>query len=478
MARSLIIIGAGPAGYVAALKAAAAGLAVSLIGTQDPGGTCLQRGCIPTKTLIAGCEVLEKFREARQFGIDVEGSVTVNWPAQRLRIDKVVGIMAGGIDALLKQRGVTQIPGRARLADARTVEIDGNTQVSAYAILICTGSVPSVPKQFHVDGQRIATSDEALHWDSLPESLVIIGGGVIACEFAFIFQSLGVAVCVVEAEDRPLPTEDAAVSAVINREMRKRRIRFLPSSLVGTMEIDDDAVRCYQDGKLLVCAERALVAIGRRPNTAGLGLDAVGVLPGDRGGIHVDDHMQTSVPGIYAAGDVTAGLMLAHAASAQACVAVEHIIGGNPEALVTENIPRVTFTRPEVASAGLSEAEARRRGFDVSCGNFDFRALGKAHATGDIAGLVKVVADAANGRLLGVHMVGSHCAEMIHEAAVILRRSGTVEDICTTVHAHPTLSEAMHEAAESVFGTATHKPLVRQTAQDTAHESCSRKISV
>lgn len=478
MAKSITIIGAGPAGYVAALQAGAAGLHVNLVGTQDAGGTCLQRGCIPTKTLIASCEILEKCREAKQFGIDIEGSIAVNWAGQRQRVDKVVGTMVGGINGLLTQRGIEQIPGRATLLDARTVEIDGTTRLHSDTILLCTGSLPAVPPLFQIDGQRIATSDEALQWDSLPASLVIIGGGVIACEFAFIFQSLGVDVSMIEAADRPLPGEDKDISTIIGREMRKRRIRFIPSAMVNNVETGAAAVSCYQDDRLLASGERALVAIGRRPNSDGLNLEHIGVQTGDRGEILVDSHMQTTVPGIYAAGDVTGQLMLAHAASAQASLAVRHILGRKPAPLVMENIPRVTFTRPEVASVGLCEASARKRGIDVRCGSFDFRALGKAHATGDIAGLVKVVANADNGELLGVHMVGAHCAEMIHEAAVILARKGSVEDICRTVHAHPTLSEALHEAAESVFGAATHKPLVRNPTQDTVDESCNRRLPV
>lgn len=475
MAKHLIIIGAGPAGYVAALQARAGGLRTTLIGTQDAGGTCLQRGCIPTKTLVASCDVLEKFHKAGQFGIRLDGSVSPDWQGQQQRMRKVVGTMVGGVDGLLEKAGVEQIPGSARFIDEHTVEVDSTTRIRGDAILICSGSVPAVPPVFAVDGERVVTSDEALQWESLPESLVIIGGGVIASEFAFIFQSLGVQVSVIEAADRVLPLEDADISTIIGREMRKRRIRFVGSSMVDRMETGDDGVSCYQDGELLASAERALIAIGRRPNSDGLNLQAAGVDTGGRGEIPVNGCMQTNVPHIYAAGDVTARLMLAHAASAQAHVAVQHILGARPRALVMENIPRVTFTRPEVASVGLGEESARERGLNVRCGSFDFRSLGKAHAEGEIAGTVKVVADADTGRLLGVHMVGAHCAEMIHEAAAILNREGSVEDICRTVHAHPTLSEAIHEAAESVFGFATHKPLDQQSAaQGNIHESYRR----
>ena len=478
MPESLIVIGAGPAGYVAALQAGAAGLKVTLVGSHDAGGTCLQRGCIPTKTLIASCEVLEKCRDAKQFGIDLDGTVAANWPAQRQRMDKVVGTMVGGIDALLRQRDVEQVPGRARLHDAHSVILEDGSRVHGDAILLCTGSVPVVPSMFPIDGERVVTSDEALRWSSLPESLVIIGGGVIACEFAFIFQSLGVSVSVIEAADRPLPAEDAAISTVIQREMRKRRIRFVANAMVESTEVDDDGVRCYRDGELLVSAQRALVAIGRRPNTEYLDVGAAGLQLGARGEIRVDRYMQTGVPGIYAAGDVTGQLMLAHAASAQAQLAVRHLLGERPEPLVMENIPRVTFTRPEVASVGLSEQAAHARGIETRCSSFDFRALGKAHANGDIAGLAKVVADANSGRLLGVHLVGAHSAEMIHEAAVVLARNGSVDDICRTVHAHPTLSEAIYEAAESVFGIAPHKPFVRPPTQDAVHDNEKRRLPV
>jgi len=477
MIKKLVIVGAGPAGYVAALQASAAGLRVTLVGTQDAGGTCLQRGCIPTKTIIASCELLDKLKHAKQFGIDLQGNATPNWPSQRLRIDKVVSTMADGIGGLLSQRGVEQIPGRARFLDARTIEVDGTTRIRGDAVLICTGSIPTSPALFPFDGVRVATSDDVLKWPDLPKSLVVIGGGVIACEFAFIFSALGVEVSVIEATDRPLPAEDADVSTIITREMRKRRIRFVPSAMVEKLDISNAAVSCYQDGRLLAAAERALVAVGRRPNTAGLGLAAAGVNVGGRGEILVDRYMRTNIPGIYAAGDVTAQLMLAHAASAQAHVAVQHILDKKPRPLVIENIPRVTFTRPEVASTGLTEEAARQRGFGVRCGTFDFRALGKAHAIGEIAGMVKVVADADSRTLLGMHMVGAHCAELIHEAAIVLNRNGTVDEIIDTVHAHPTLSEAVQEAAESVFGFANHKPLTHSTIQDNAYE-LFRKVPV
>jgi len=459
MAKKIIIIGAGPAGYVAALHASAEGAQVTLIGTQDTGGTCLKRGCIPTKTLISSCELLDNIHRAKQFGIKLDGTASPDWVGLRLRIEKVVSTMVAGVNGLLTQRSVEQVTGHARFVDPHTVEVDAGQRFSADAILICTGSRPMKPAMFPFDGQRVATSDDALQWETLPQSLVIVGGGVIACEFAFIFRSLGVEVSVIEATDRPLPTEDRTISTLISREMRKRRIKFIPSSMVEQLDVDENNISCLQNNTLLVTAERALIAIGRIPVSDKLGLDTVDVLTGSRGEIPVDRFMQTTTPSIYAAGDVTGQLMLAHAASAQGRLAIDHILGKDPQPLVMENIPRVTFTHPEVASVGITEQVAQARDINIRCGSFDLRALGKAHAMGELAGTVKVVADAHTRRLLGVHMAGAHSAEMIHEAAVLMNRNGTVEDICNTVHAHPTLSEAVMEAAEATFGFAIHKAL-------------------
>lgn len=476
MAKRLIILGAGPAGYVAALKASAAGLNVTLIGTHDTGGTCLQRGCVPTKTLISSCEVLEKIRRADHYGIRLSGTATPDWTGLRQRMAKVVTTMTGGVTGLLAQRGVTQVPGRARFVDRHTVELADSTRLQADYFLICTGSEPLRPSLFPFDGERIAASEDVLNWEYLPKSLVIVGGGVIACEFAFIFQTLGVDVTVIEAVDRPLPGEDRDISMLMAREMRKRKIRFVPSAVVDNVTLDTDSVACHQNGSQIAAAERVLVAIGRRPHTAGLQLESAGVRTGRRGEIEVDGVMRTSTPAIYAAGDVTAQLMLAHMAYAQAGVAVDHMLGRKPHGLITDNIPRVTFTLPEVASVGITEQAARDRGLDVLCGTFDFRALGKAHAMGELAGTVKVVANASNRQLLGVHMLGAHSGEMIHEAAIVLNRGGTVDEICSTVHAHPTLSEAILEAAEAVFGAATHKPIQAPAAQDIAHDNPRRLI--
>ncbi len=479
MEKKIIIIGAGPAGYVAALHASAEGAQVTLVGTQDTGGTCLQRGCIPTKTLVASCELLDKIRKADQFGIVLDGAATPHWPSQRQRIEKVVGTMVSGVSGLLDQRGIEQIPGHARLIGPRTVEVDGGKRIDGDYILVCTGSRPATPAMFPFDGNRVVTSDDALQWESLPESLVVVGGGVIACEFAFIFHSLGVDVSVIEAAERPLPTEDEHISTILGREMRKRRIRFIPSSLVEQMLASDDGVSCYQNGKLLATAERALIAIGRTPNVDRLDLENIGINVGLRGEIPVDNFMRTSIPTVYAAGDVTGKLMLAHAASAQSRLAVDHMLGYEPSPLVMENIPRVTFTQPEVSSVGLTEADAIERGLNVRCGNFDLRALGKAHAMGELAGMVKVVADAKTRRLIGVHIIGAHSAEMIHEAAALINHKGTVDDILATVHAHPTLSEAVLEAAEATFGFAIHKVLPNTSTKEQSNEHISsQRLSV
>ncbi len=476
--KHIVILGAGPAGYVAALHASAAGAAVTLVDPDDTGGTCLRRGCIPTKTLVASCALIENIKKAKRLGVVLDGAVQVDWLRLRKRMDSVVGTIVGGVTKLLQNRRVESMCGHGRLIDEHTVAVSANDQrIHADFTLICTGSQPARPSVFPFDGNRVVTSDEALLWPSLPRSLIIVGGGVIACEFAFIFQSLGVDVTIIEAADRPLPAEDRDVSSLIARELRKRRIRFLGSRLIEEMRVDGDQVHCFQSGEPLAAAERALVAVGRVPNTSGLGLEQLGIALGKGASIPVDDRMRTKLPHVYAAGDVTGQLMLAHAASAQARLAVDHMLGAVAEPPLLENIPRVTFTTPEVASVGLSEQDATSRGIPVRCGKFDTRGLGKAQASDELSGMVKVIGHANSGKLLGVHIVGAHAGEMIHEAAALLAVGANVSDLSTTVHAHPTLSEAVCEAAESVFGHAIHQILSTITAENDANEIAG-KISV
>lgn len=456
MTKHIIIIGGGPAGYVAALHASGLGARVTLIDASGLGGTCLHRGCIPTKTIVSSCSLLDQLKVASRFGIEVN-VVATSWPGVVDNVHRVVKTMAGGIGGLLDNRKVEVINGHAKIADCKSVHLDGYGTISGDYLLISTGSKPAQPKAFPFDGMRVVTSDDLLQWNSLPTSLAIIGEGIIACEFAFIFNSLGVKVAMIGLEDRPAPLLDADISSILAREMRKKGIQFLGGAPVEEVTVTNDCVAVVQRAKPAVMAERALVCVGRVANTDGLAPAAAGINVGPRGEILVDDFMCTNVPSIYAAGDVTCRLMLAHAASTQGKLAVEHMLGLAPSRLDEEMIPWAIFTSPEIGCVGLTEQEAKRRDIDVLCGTFDMRGLGKAQAMGELVGMTKIVAESKSGRILGAHIMGAHATDMVHEAVVAIQHGLRVQDLARVVHAHPTLSEALAEASDDVFGHAVHK---------------------
>ncbi len=460
--KHIAILGGGPAGYVAASHAAAQGARVTLIDPHPLGGTCLHRGCIPTKTLVEVCNLLDKVRRADSYGLTLGGAVAADWPRLRDKAGQVIDTLGRGIDGLMADRKVTHIQGHGRIVDGRSVRVDGGGLLHADAVLVSTGSSPIRRASMAVDGHTIATSDDLLRWDDLPRSLLIVGDGVVACEFAFIMQTLGVEVSLAAMGERPLPFLDHEIAQVVAREMRKRGIEFLDHAAVERLERGAQGVTAYVEGQPLATAERALLAIGRRPNSAGLGLVEAGVQLGGRGEIRTDAHMRTNLDGLYAVGDVNGRLALAHAASAQARLAVDHALGLEPEPLDDDCIPWAVFTMPEIGSVGLSEQAARAQGHVISCGRFDLRGLGKAQAMGELTGMAKVVADRLSGRLLGLHLIGAHASDMVHEGAVLLRQGATVHAIAHTVHAHPTLSEAILEAAEDCLGQAVHKPMKRE----------------
>jgi dihydrolipoamide dehydrogenase len=458
MSTHIAIVGGGPAGYVAALHASDHGARVTLVGGGDLGGTCLWRGCIPTKSMVASARLLHQAGRAGHYGLAGMDAACVDWDALRTRAARISETNAKGIAALMANRGVRVIPGHGRLAGPGRVDT-GEGPLDADAVILCSGSVPWVPAGFTVDGEVIGTSDDLLAWESLPASVLIVGGGVIACEFAFILNALGVTVTLLERLAEPLPAEEPEVRRTLLREMKKRGIRFRGGLDIEALERTDAGVACRAGGEVVERAERALIAIGRVPYTDGLGLDSAGIALGRRGEVLVDAHLRTNLAGVYAAGDVTAGLMLAHNASFQGRVAVNHVLGIEPSTTADQAIPRVTFTDPEVASIGLGEVAAREQyGEAVGAGSFDLRGLGMAHALGELSGFVKVIVDRAARRVLGIHIVGAHASEMINEASVILNGGVPLDRLVGVVHAHPTLSEAIAEAAEAAArGHATHQ---------------------
>jgi dihydrolipoamide dehydrogenase len=458
---SLVIIGAGPGGYVAAIKAAQLGEMVSLVEDSEVGGTCLNRGCIPTKTLLASTELLAKTRELDKFGIELEGSVRPNLSKMMARKDKVVDIQVKGIRALLKSWNINLIEGRGCISGDRKIEIDrkdgGSETLEADNIIIATGSRPAEIPAFPFDGSRILSSDHALGLTDIPGSMTIVGAGVIGCEWAFIFRELGTEITMVELLDRAVATEDTEVSSLLARELKKKKIKLLTGTGIVKAKADDSGVTSYlSDGNEIV-SERMLVSIGRAFNSSGLGLEGAGVETGKAGEILVNERMQTNIEGIYAIGDVTGGMLLAHTAFSEGMVAAMNACG-HEASMDYSCVPAAIFTTPEIASVGIRDFQAEEQGLKVRTGRFQYRALGKAHAMGEIAGFIKVMADEKTDRLLGVHIIGPHASDIIHEAALAIRNNLTAGDIAKTIHAHPTLAEGLFEAAEDVHGNAIHKP--------------------
>ena len=458
---SLVIIGSGPGGYVAAIKAAQLGQSVTVIEDTEIGGTCLNRGCIPTKSLIASTELLAKTRQLDSYGIDLEGSITPNLERIMARKDKIVSTQVKGIRGLFKSWGIKLIEGKAHLADNQNVEVrlhDGtNRTIKAQNIIIATGSSPAQIPTFPVDGKNILTSDHALALKKIPESIAIVGAGVIGCEWAFIFRELGSEVTLIEMLPRALATEDTDVSALLAREFKKKKIKLITETSVSKVVIENDCIVARLLKGTEIVAEKLLVSIGRAFNSSGLGLEGVGVETGKSGEILVDGQMRTNRPGIYAVGDVTGGILLAHTASTEGVVAARNICG-EKASMDYSCVPAAIFTSPEIASVGIRDFEAQEQGIATRTGTFQYRALGKAHAIGEITGFFKVIADANTDKVLGVHIVGANASVIIHEAALAIRNGLTSRDIAATIHAHPTLSEGLFEAAEDVHDNAIHVP--------------------
>jgi dihydrolipoamide dehydrogenase len=454
----LLVIGAGPAGYVGAIRAAQLGAKVCLIERAEVGGVCLNRGCIPTKILTNFAELLEKTRTFRRLGIHIEGDVAFDLALAMERKREVVSTLVKGVRALLARHRVTLISGEASFAEDRIVEVrqDGATQkLSADKILIATGSEASELPNLPFDGSAIISSTEALELEEVPRSILVVGAGAIGCEFAFIFSALGSTVTIVEIMERALPLEDHDVSTVIERECKKRRVTLVTSDSVASCSRSGSGVRCIlKSGKEIEVA-KVLVSVGRRLNTRGLCLDKAGMRCGEKNEILVNEAMETSAPGIYAAGDVAGRKMYAHSASREAIVAVSNAMG-QKKAMDYSAVPSCVFTRPQVASVGMTERAAIEKGLRVKVGVFNLRALGRAQVLDEIDGMVKIVADARTDVVLGVHIVGAHACELIHEGVVAVANKLTATALGETIHAHPTLSEAVMEAAEAVHGLSIH----------------------
>ncbi len=459
----IVIIGAGTGGYVAAIRAAQLGAQVTLIEAAAVGGLCLNWGCIPSKSLLACAELAQKIKKAGEFGITITGAVTYDLARMVERKNKIVAGLVKGVRTLLKTWNVELIEGRGALVNATTVRVvkaDGTEAIlQADTIIVGTGTTAPALPNLALDGTHIISSREALDLTAIPDSLLIVGGGVEGCEFASLFSVLGTKVTLVEMLPRILPTEDEEVSALLAAELKKLGVTILVNARVEKVAVGPGGVSTTLADGTTVASAKVLVSIGRRFNTGGktdeLGLKEAGVQLGRRGEILVNERMETNVPGVYAIGDVTGKAMLAHVASAQGKVAVRNILG-RPATMSYDVIPAGIFTFPEVGRVGLTEQEARQRGMDIKIGKFRPIGLGKAHASGETSGLMKIITEAKTGRIVGVHLVGSHAADLIHEATVAMQAGATAATLAGTIHAHPTMAEGLMEAAEDVEGMAIH----------------------
>ena len=464
----LVVIGSGPGGYVAALRAARHGAAVTLVEKDLIGGTCLNRGCIPTKALLASAEALARARAGEEYGFDVTGDVRPDLARMMARKERVIAQIRGNVEVLLKKAKLEVMRGTGRLAPrgAATggapgcnVLVDTGAEtltVEADKIIIATGSEPAFLPMFDFAHPAILTSTSALELETIPRSMLIVGAGVIGCEFASFFAELGTQITMVEMLPQMLPLEDNRLAKQFQGVYRKRGIQVLLKTKVESIVeyADDHVVAKLSDGTE-VTAERVLVSVGRKPNSAGLGLESVGVETDGRGFIVVDDYLQTTAPGIYAIGDVNGGLMLAHVASHEAFVAVDNCLGGQ-RLRDLRSTPSCTYSHPEVASVGLNEEQALENGFQPVTGTYRFPALGKAIAMGEDVGYVQLVADKETDLVLGASMMGPHVTDVIHEIALAVQNGLTVEQLGNTIHAHPTIAEAVMEAAHDVHGESVH----------------------
>jgi len=460
MEKDIVIIGGGPGGYTAAIRAAQLGARVLLVEGENLGGTCLNKGCIPTKALYKNAQLINELNTAAEFGIKLDG-YTIDFNEIMQRKQRIVDRLKEGIAQLIKANSIEMVYGKASLVSKEMVKVidsQGNeTKISTKNIIIATGSVPVKPPITGINLPGVMTSDEILFRDDIPKSLVIIGGGVIGIEFAGIFNALGSQVTVVEFLPRILANMDSEISKKLVLALKKKGISIETDAKVMQISKDKDAFRLLTEGKKgenEIIAEAVLVSVGRAPNVEGLELELLGV-EYDRSGIKVDETYQTNVPGIYAIGDVTGGKMLAHIASEEGIAAVDHIMGLKGH-LNYDAVPGCVFSFPEIATVGLSEEEAKEKGIDYTSSKFLFGANGKALTIGEEEGFVKVLAEAETKRIIGVHIMGPHASDLIHEAVLAVGHKMTTADISGIVHAHPTLSEAFMEAALGIENKAIH----------------------
>lgn len=459
----VIVIGAGPGGYVSAIRAAQLGKKVAIVEKQFLGGICLNVGCVPSKALLKNAEIAHTLsKEGKEFGFTVEG-LKLDFGAAVKRSRLVSDRLTKGVGFLMKKNNIEVHMGVAQFVDSHSIEVTDETgtvqTLKADNFIIATGASAARIPGVEVDGKQVMTYWEAILQESLPKSVVIIGAGAVGLEFATVWNAYGVEVTVVEMLPRILPMEDEEVSKELAKAISKRGVRLLPGTKVESIETLKTKVKVTvtgEEGEQTLDADQALVAIGFTPNTADMGLDKLGVKLDARGFVEIDGRMATNVPGIWAIGDVTGKLMLAHVASAMGIVCAEHIAGVESVELDYEMMPRATYCQPQVASFGMTEAQAEERGFKIRVGRFPFQANGKALGLGQSTGWVKLITDEQYGEILGAHMIGPEVTELLPELTLAQMMELTPAEIARNVHAHPTLSEVLMEAAHDAEGHAIH----------------------
>jgi dihydrolipoamide dehydrogenase len=459
----MAIIGGGPGGYIAAIRAARLGARVCLVEKEELGGTCLNWGCIPTKTLLHGVEILETIRESKNYGIQA-GEPSLDFGKLSARKDRVVKTLVSGVAGLMKSNGIEVIKGLGRFVTPQKVEVTdekgSKTFVEATKTVVATGSVSADLPIPGIQSDGVIDSTAALQLKEIPDSMVIIGAGPIGLEFGTLFSALGTRVMILEMMPQILPNEDSEVASALEKSLKRFKMQILTGCTVKEVAAGPEGKKIVRasapHGEKSFEARYVLAAVGRKANIKGLGLEEIGV-GFTKKGVEVNEKMETNVPGVYAIGDVTGQWLLAHFASAQGEVAVENALG-HPSKLNPRVVPRCVYTLPEVGMVGWSEKEAAEAGYKIKVGRFPFAASGKAMAIGQREGFVKIVADAKYDEILGVHIVGPHATDLIGEAVMAMQLEATAEEVARSIHPHPTLTEALMESAFDVNGMALHIP--------------------
>ena len=458
----LIVIGSGPGGYVAAIRASQLGMKVGVVEKEELGGVCLNWGCIPTKALLRSAEVYHNFNKAKEYGISVEGEIKPDFEAMVSRSRKVADGMSKGVQYLFKKNQIDHIRGTGKLVDKKTVEVsdtDGNTaNYSANHIILATGARSKELPNLKQDGEKVIGYREAMTLPKQPKSIIVVGSGAIGSEFADFYNSIGTEVTLVEVLPSVVPVEDQEVSKQLARSFKKKGIKVMTNASIESVDTTGDLCKATiktKKGEETKEAEIVLSAVGITPNLENLGVEEMGIEM-DNGKVKVDEFYRTNMEGVYAIGDIVQGPALAHVASAEGIACVEKIAGKNPEPLDYRNLPSCTYTSPEIASVGMTEEAAKEAGYEIKVGKFPFTASGKANAGGESEGFVKLIFDAQYGELLGAHMIGAHVTEMIGELVVGKKIEATGHEFIKSVHPHPTMSEAIMEAAAAAYDEVIH----------------------